>query len=106
MSERMPMPLQEWIVNPPICVAAMPVEAVTAGSIPCSRSHATNSLTVCVLPLPGSPVRNTFAPVFRIESASAWVIGLYYTPPEILAFHRVRREFLSGFFQGGQVLFP
>ena len=50
------------------------VAAVTEGSMPEARSHATNSFIVCVLPLPDSPVRYTFAPVFNIVSASPWVI--------------------------------
>src|SRR3989344_152373 len=61
-----------------MCVAAMPVEAVTAGSTPRSRNHATYLLIVCVLPLPGSPVRNTFNPVFSIASASSCVIARVY----------------------------
>src|SRR3989338_9189238 len=66
------------MVYPPMCVAAMPVEAVIAGSMPHVRRYATYALTVCVLPLPGSPVKNTFAPVFKIASASACFIGTFY----------------------------
>jgi hypothetical protein len=59
---------------PATCVAAIPVAAVIEGSTPEARSHATNSFIVCVFPLPGSPVRKTFAPVFNIVSASPWVM--------------------------------
>jgi hypothetical protein len=67
----MPIPAHEWIVIPRIWVAAIPVEAVIEGSMLCFLRYATYSLTVCVLPLPGSPVRNTFAPVFKMERTSA-----------------------------------
>ena len=70
----MPMPLHEWIVSPPICVAAMPVEAVIAGSMPHSRRNRTYRLMVCVFPAPGSPVRNTFVPVFNMANASSCVM--------------------------------
>src|SRR3989338_3378231 len=64
-----PMPLHEWIVIPPICVAAIPVEAVIAGSMSLARKYVTYLLIVCVLPDPGSPVKKTFAPVFNIDNA-------------------------------------
>jgi len=74
------------MVNPPICVAAIPVEAVTAGSTSCSRKYAAYSLITCVLPDPGSPVKKTFAPVLRIDNASDCFIVLivedYDGPPE------------------------
>src|SRR5262249_22143379 len=70
-----PMPLQLWMVIPCTWVAAIPVEAVTAGSTPRSRSHSMYLLIVCVLPLPGSPVKKTFTPSLSIESASSCVIG-------------------------------
>jgi hypothetical protein len=52
-----------------MCVAAMPVEAVIAGSMLRARKYATYSLIVYVLPDPGSPVKKTFEPVFNIDSA-------------------------------------
>jgi hypothetical protein len=41
----MHIPLHEWTVIPPICVAAIPVEAVTAGSIPRPRKYSAYSFT-------------------------------------------------------------
>ena len=40
-----PMPLQEWMVVPLICVAAMPVDAVTATDAPSARACRMNSLS-------------------------------------------------------------
>ena len=65
-----PMPLHEWMVWPLICVEAMPVDAVTATLAPSARALRMNSLSTYVLPAPGAPVRNTFAPAFRIAIAS------------------------------------
>src|SRR3989344_3324831 len=83
----------------------MPVEAVIAGSTPRSRRYFTYVLTVCDFPLPGSPVRKTFTPVFNISSAPAWVIRavclkrpqkekppLRYGTKEPVAFSSVRRR--------------
>ena len=70
------MPLHEWMVWPLICVAAMPVDAVTATFAPSARASRTNWLSTYVLPAPGAPVRNTFAPAFRMTSASDCRISL------------------------------
>ncbi len=52
-----------------MCVAAIPVEAVIATFIPAASSQLMYWLMTKVLPAPGSPVKNTFAPVLRISNA-------------------------------------
>src|SRR3989338_321635 len=66
------------MVLPSRCVAAMPVDAVIAGSKSCSRSQATYWLSTCVLPEPASPVRYTECPIFKISSACCCVISSLY----------------------------
>ncbi len=72
-----PMPLHECIVIPPIWVAAIPVDAVTATGIFLLRKCDTSMFVVCVFPLPGSPVKKTWAPIFMIDNACSCVIGIY-----------------------------
>jgi len=69
MRSRMPIPDQEWIVCPPICVAAMPVEAVTATGTFLSLKYSIYWLIRYVLPVPADPVRYALCPDLSIESA-------------------------------------
>jgi len=55
-------PAQECTVVPPTKVAATPVMAQTATDRPASRISSTASLTKCVLPHPGGPVRKILVP--------------------------------------------
>jgi len=73
------MPVHEWIVIPFKCVAAIPVDAVTAGIIPACASHSIYRLNMKVLPLPAGPVINTFFPDFNIANACSCVIVLIYS---------------------------
>ena len=88
-----PMPLHEWMVWPLICVEAMPVDAVTATLAPSARALRMNSLSTYVLPAPGAPVRNTFAPAFRIAIASDCSMPFPPTPP---AGCRCARRYAAG----------
>lgn len=63
------------MVMPPTCVAAIPVDAVIATEIFLERKYETYVLMVYVFPAPGSPVKKTVLPVFKMFSAWVWVIG-------------------------------
>lgn len=73
---RIPIPLQECIVIPPICVAAIPVEAVMAILILCSCAYWINRLIRYVFPLPAAPVRNTFCPIASMSKTSSCVMSM------------------------------
>ncbi len=73
---RIPIPLHECIVIPPIWVAAIPVEAVIATPIPCSWQYRINRLTRNVFPLPAAPVRNTLYPIESMSKASSWIMRM------------------------------
>ena len=75
---RIPIPLHEWIVIPPMCVAAMPVEAVTAIVIPCSLACLINRLIRKVFPVPAAPVKNTLCPIASMSNAWSWVMPVVY----------------------------
>ena len=62
------------MVIPLTCVAAIPVDAVMDGIMPCRFKYLMYALTVYVFPDPGSPVRKTFAPVLSISSAVSCVM--------------------------------
>ncbi len=92
---RIPIPLQECIVIPPICVAAIPVEAVTARAILCSRQYEIKRFTRNVFPLPAAPVRRIFFPIVRSVKAWSWfTLGVYEKSEK----SQEKVYFLDGFF--------
>ena len=62
------VPRKEWIVIPPILIAATPVEAVKATSIPSPLAHLIKLLIVYDFPVPAWPVKNILSFVFILNS--------------------------------------